>query len=127
MSLGSVLHVDGIHPLAPTFDLENTAPGKALGAQPLPVQSSVLASWLGSWGGGVLTGNQIDTLSKACDGLSNLLGTNADYVRSFISRWSEAASACVSSRAGLAVGWRAGDRCGQPCPVGRCQGGYGQE
>ena len=30
--------------------------------QPLPMQSSVLASWLGTWGGGALTGTQIDTI-----------------------------------------------------------------
>ena len=68
ISLGSVLNIDGVHPLAPTFDLDNTAPRKTLGAQPLPVQSSVLASWLGSWGGGVLTGAQIDALGGSCSG-----------------------------------------------------------
>jgi hypothetical protein len=64
ISLGSVLNLEGARPLAPTFDLDNAAPRKALGAQPLPIQSSVLASWLGSWGGGVLTGAQIDTLGE---------------------------------------------------------------
>lgn len=59
ISIGSLLNI--AQPLPPTFEFD-TPPKRALGAQPLPVQSNVLASWLGSWGGGVLTGAQVDTL-----------------------------------------------------------------
>lgn len=36
---------------------------KAVPAQPLPVSSTILASWLGTWGGGTMTGAQVDALS----------------------------------------------------------------
>jgi hypothetical protein len=54
----------GNKPLPPTPTLV-TLP-RTIAAQPLPVSSSIVGSWLGSWGGGALTGSQIDVLSKHC-------------------------------------------------------------
>jgi hypothetical protein len=46
-------------PIPTLVTLPRTVP-----AQPLPVSSSIVGSWLGSWVGGALTGAQIDVLSK---------------------------------------------------------------